>query len=288
MTRQALRVALLFVAVSSCDSSDSDPAAIDAAAELVQRDDAPISPDSPAPVDLPPETATAEASPDAGTTERPAEIAADGPLETARDAAIADAAAEAKANLRDTTADNVPDLTASPCPGGPAPGDFGAVCGCDRKGTTQCTGLCSTPDDTCVPTGQWHNLSSEFLGPMRLLDTYGGEVNEPFMNTMVGFSGQQWNVIRLPDGTFRLTNMFLQTTKVLEAQAENKVGMARTTESVAQRWRIRAVSNGSFRITNVMLGPGLSLDIPADQNNRPRMAKTANITGQLWRIVRAP
>ena len=272
-----------------------DTAVVDGPSEVqpAPRPDAAV--DVAAPVVLDGGADLRDANPQSTATDLAVEV----PSSDAPDAAPGDApadmpAVDAAAPRAEVSADAIPDssvmgeVTPSPCPGMVPPADYGIVCGCDRKGKIGCAGTCSTPDDTCVPTGQWHHFSTLFLGPGRLLDTYGGAVNDPFVATMAGFSGQQWSITRLTDGSYRLTNMFLAATKSLQAQADGKVVMAPNSEALTQRWRLRAIGDGYFRLTNAMTGPEWSLDVLNDGRATLRMTRNGNQSGQFWRVVKTP
>jgi hypothetical protein len=187
------------------------------------------------------------------------------------------------------TASAPPDLPPSPCPNGPAPPGYGLLCGCSGDGKIQCDGKCSKPDDTCIPTGEFYFLSSQFLGDARHLDTYDSPAAEAFMATMPGTSGQFWSIAALGGGTYRLTNMFLGQARSLEASADgSKLFMGTTGDVPAQKWRIRAAGVAQFRLTDSQHGDARSLDTRNDTVNDPFMETTGDFSGQLWKITKAP
>jgi hypothetical protein len=183
------------------------------------------------------------------------------------------------------------DVVAETCPNPPMV--FGLPCGCAADGRIRCDGTCSTPDTTCVPTGQFFVLTNLYLGEKRPLDTYGGTPpHAAFMATTVGSSGQFWRITPVGSDQYRFTNMFLGPDSSLEVSADGKkLYMASTANASAQRWRLRAIGNEPgkhFRITNVLVGDGRSMDTSTTAPNDPFLNENGNYGGEYWKLTKAP
>jgi hypothetical protein len=153
-------------------------------------------------------------------------------------------------------------------------------------GTVLCSAACSVDDSSCVPTGEFYVLTNTFLGPGKVLDTYGGDPpNNAFMNDPC-CSGRLWRITANPDRTYRLTNMFLGDQRRLETTDGNTLFMGFAGAAPTQSWRITGAGQGTFRIRNVALGPGRSLDTRNDPTMAPNMAPTGDFSGQYWVITK--
>ena len=121
---------------------------------------------------------------------------------------------------------------------------FGLPCGCAAVGQIKCDGTCSTPDSTCVPSGQFFVLTNLYLGDNRPLDTQNMSPHVPFMAMSAGGSGQLWRITAVGGDQYRFTNMLLGPDRSLEASADGKrLFMGTSAETAAQRWRLRAIGS---------------------------------------------
>jgi hypothetical protein len=138
----------------------------------------------------------------------------------------------------------------------------------------------------------YYFLSNLHAGDSRRLDTYSGPAGDAFMAKTLGTAGQFWKITALGGGLYRLTNQFHTEAKSLEPtpDAMRRLYLGGTADVAKQKWRIRATGPGLFRLTNVGLGDGYSLDTENDpqEERLPFMNTTANVSGQAWKIVKAP
>ena len=169
---------------------------------------------------------------------------------------------------------------------------FGLPCGCAAVGQIKCDGTCSTPDSTCVPSGQFFVLTNLYLGDNRPLDTQNMSPHVPFMAMSAGGSGQLWRITAVGGDQYRFTNMLLGPDRSLEASADGKrLFMGTSAETAAQRWRLRAIGSQAgkhFRITNSLVGDGRSLDASTIAPNDPFLNENGNYSGEYWKFTKSP
>jgi M6 family metalloprotease-like protein len=134
---------------------------------------------------------------------------------------------------------------------------------------------------------RWYRLSNLFLGDGRSLDTYGGDVNEPYMGATGDLTGQYWKLTPLGDGYYRVTNDFLGDCRALDtyADGENRPFMGQTGNYSGQSWRITSTGKDRARLSNLFLGEARSLDTYSGSTNRPFMGQTGNYSGQHWQLT---
>lgn len=133
-----------------------------------------------------------------------------------------------------------------------------------------------------------YRLGNRFLTGQSL-DITNDDRREPRMSNAASVSGQAWRITDAGGGAFRLTTAFTGAQLALTASAQNpRPTMQTSRNDPTQRWTIRWASDGSYRVANVAAGESLSLDTPDATDRRPSLQPTATVTGQLWRIDRAP
>lgn len=103
------------------------------------------------------------------------------------------------------------------------------------------------------------------------------------------YSGQFWQFKPLPDGTYRIRNMFLGADRALDSYGTDKtrVHLATLGDYSGQHWSIKPWGDGSFYLENAWSGPYLSLDsvdgeVDVNMSNGPDSARST----QRWTIVK--
>jgi hypothetical protein len=98
------------------------------------------------------------------------------------------------------------------------------------------------------------------------------------------YSGQYWRFMPQSDGTYKITNQFLQDKNLvfdLFVEGKNtRVFMAALKDSKSQNWTVTKLGGDTYRLVNVSLGDGFSLDI--NSSNKLVLVENSTSDGQIW------
>lgn len=136
----------------------------------------------------------------------------------------------------------------------------------------------------------YYRLSTQWQGEGKSLDIINdGKNNQPILANTANVTGQMWKIKKVGTDTYTLSTKWQGASKVLDCiEGPNKHRPSLNEESgySGGAWKITPVGSGYYRITNMWLSDR-SLDIiNDDEDNKIRVAKTGNYSGQFWKIVK--
>jgi hypothetical protein len=172
-----------------------------------------------------------------------------------------------------------------PMPCAQPPVNYQLMCGCHGLGTILCSGVCSEPDDRCIPTGARFLLGNRARGDgAEALRNFGGfPEDQTIMTPAEGSPGQTWSIVPLGGNLYRLTNDLLGPNQSLAVRPSLALIMDGSDDRRAdEQWEVRAVADGYVRIAN----QGRSLE--AEPNGNVTVAPGRSDPAQYWKLTRRP
>ncbi len=151
----------------------------------------------------------------------------------------------------------------------------------------------------------WYHLKTQFRGDGECLEgnqagsrTQGGVA---FMDKCKNVTGQLWKIEDAGNGYYRLKTKFRGDGECLEGnQASSsthggRAFMTKCQKVTGQLWKIEDAGNGYYRLKTKFRGDGECLEGNQAANSTAEkptggganMAKCQNVSGQLWKIVKA-
>ncbi|QSQ27675.1 RICIN domain-containing protein [Pyxidicoccus parkwayensis] len=136
---------------------------------------------------------------------------------------------------------------------------------------------------------RYYRLTTLWQGEGMSLDIlYDGKANNtPILAKTRDVDGQWWKLTPEANGFYRLTTQWRGTSLSLANAKGNRPLLVDSADVPEQRWKLTPEANGTYRLTTQAQGDALALDIVNDgkANNIPVLAKTGNVSGQLWKVT---
>ena len=160
----------------------------------------------------------------------------------------------------------------------------------NTEGNYYRTKLSASPMVYDFDSNSYYRLTNKWQGEGKSLDIINdGTNNLPILNNTSSASGQLWKINKTGEDIYTLSSKWQGPTKILDCiqgSNQNRPVLNQETGYSGGAWKIISVGNGFYRITNMWLNDR-SLDIINDgKNNKIQVAKTANVSGQMWKITK--